>query len=116
MEYIDLRKVGSEGLKQIRSQVVRLKKMGKGGREIEELTGVRQNRISEIWTAYQREWRSVTGAEKIREETRYTYAAGGRRTSGDPRSHHGKSAGRFWDTGEIVDAGTDEAIHSKAVP
>ncbi len=55
MEYIDLRKVGSEGLKQIRSQVVRLKKMGKGGREIEELTGVRQNRISEIWTAYQRE-------------------------------------------------------------
>ncbi len=60
--------------------------------------------------------RSVTGAEKIREETWYTYAAGGRRTSGDPRSHHGKSAGRFWDTGEIVDAGTDEAIHSKAVP
>ncbi len=50
-----MRKVGSEGLKQIRSQVVRLKKMGKGGREIEELTGVRQNRISEIWTAYQRE-------------------------------------------------------------
>ena len=29
--------------------------MGKGGKEIEELTGVRQNRISEIWTAYQRE-------------------------------------------------------------
>lgn len=55
MEYIDLRKVGREGLKQIRSQVVRLKKMGKAGKEIEELTGVRQNRISEIWTAYQRE-------------------------------------------------------------
>ena len=35
--------------------MVRLKKMGKGGKEIEELTGVRQNRISEIWTAYQRE-------------------------------------------------------------
>ena len=55
MEYIDLRKVGVEGLKQIRSQVVRLKKMGKSGKEIEELTGVRQNRVSEIWTAYQRE-------------------------------------------------------------
>ena len=55
MEYIDLRKVGVEGLKQIRSQVVRLKKMGKSGKEIEELTGVRQNRASEIWTAYQRE-------------------------------------------------------------
>ena len=55
MEYIDLRKVGREGLKEIRRQVVRLKKMGKTGREIEELTGVRQNRASEIWTAYQRE-------------------------------------------------------------
>ena len=55
MEYIDLRKVESEGLKEIRRQVVRLKKMGKTGKEIEELTGVRQNRVSEIWTAYQRE-------------------------------------------------------------
>ena len=41
-----------EGLKEIRRQVIRLKKLGK---EIEELTGVRQNRASEIWTAYQRE-------------------------------------------------------------
>ena len=40
---------------EIRRQVVRLKKMGKTGKEIEELTGVRQNRASEIWTAYQRE-------------------------------------------------------------
>ena len=55
MEYIDLRKVGREGLKEIRRQVVRLKKMGKTGKEIEELTGVRQNRASEIWTAYQRD-------------------------------------------------------------
>ena len=55
MEYIDLRKVGSEGLKEIRRQVVRLKKMGKKGKEIKELTGVRQNRASEIWTAYQRD-------------------------------------------------------------
>ena len=36
-------------------QVVGLKKMGKTGKEIEELTGVRQNRASGIWTAYQRE-------------------------------------------------------------
>ena len=55
MEYKDLRKIGSEGLKEVRRQVVRLKKMGKTGKEIEELTGVRQNRASEIWTAYQRE-------------------------------------------------------------
>ncbi len=52
---MDLRKVGKEGLKQVRSQVVRLKKMGKSGKEREELVGVRQNRIREIWTAYQRE-------------------------------------------------------------
>ena len=55
MEYMDLRKLGREGLKEIRRQVVRLKKMGKTGKEIEEITGVRQNRASEIWTAYQRE-------------------------------------------------------------
>ena len=54
MEYIDLRKLSSGELKQIRRQVVRLKEMGKTGKEIEELTGVRQNRASEIWTAYQR--------------------------------------------------------------
>ena len=54
MKYIDLRKLSSGELKQIRRQVVRLKEMGKTGKEIEELTGVRQNRASEIWTAYQR--------------------------------------------------------------
>ena len=55
MEHIDLRKLNGGELKQVRRQVVRLKKMRKTGKEIEELTGVRQNRGSEIWTAYQRE-------------------------------------------------------------
>jgi len=55
MAYIDLRKVGRAGLKEIRRQAVRLKKLGKTGKEIEELTGVRQNRASEIWAAHQRE-------------------------------------------------------------
>ena len=64
MKYIDLRKVGREGLKEIRRQVVRLKKMGKTGKEIEELTGVRQNRASEIWTAYQREGESSLERKK----------------------------------------------------
>ena len=64
MEYIDLRKMGREGLKEIRRQVVRLKKMGKTGKEIEELTGVRQNRASEIWTAYQREGESSLERKK----------------------------------------------------
>ena len=48
MEYIDLRKLSGGELKQVRSQVVRLKEMGKTGKEIEEITGVRQNRASEI--------------------------------------------------------------------
>ena len=55
MEHIDLRKLNSGELKQVRRQVVRLKKMRKTGKEIEELTGARQNRVSEIWTVYQRE-------------------------------------------------------------
>ena len=41
-EYIDLRRVGREGLAQIRRQVVRLKKMGRSGREIEEIVGIRR--------------------------------------------------------------------------
>ena len=64
MEYIDLRKVGKDGLREIRRQVVRLKKLGKTGKEIEELTGVRQNRVSEIWTAYQREGESSLERKK----------------------------------------------------
>ena len=54
MKYIDLRELNSGELKQVRLQVVRLKEMGKTGKEIEEITGVRQNRASEIWTAYKR--------------------------------------------------------------
>ena len=34
MEYIDLRKVGRDGLREIHRQIVRLKKLGKTGKEI----------------------------------------------------------------------------------
>ena len=64
MEHVDLRKLNRGELTQVRRQVVRLKKMGKPGREIEELTGVWQNRISEIWTAYQREEDSSLESKK----------------------------------------------------
>ena len=64
MEYIDLRKLSSGELKQVRRQVVRLKEMGKTGKEIEEITGVRQNRASEIWTAYQREGEAALEVNK----------------------------------------------------
>ena len=59
MEYINLRKLSADALEQVRSQVVRLKEMGKTGKEIEEITGVRPNRISEIWTAYQKEGKNA---------------------------------------------------------
>ncbi len=55
MEYIDMRKLDSSAKQQVRRQIVRLKEMGKAGEEIERIIGVRQNRISEIWSAYQRE-------------------------------------------------------------
>ena len=47
MEHIDLRKLNSRELKQVRRQIMRLKNMRKAGKEIEESTGVWQNRISE---------------------------------------------------------------------
>ena len=50
-----MRKLDSSAKQQVRKQVVRLKEMGKAGEEIERIIGVRQNRISEIWSAYQRE-------------------------------------------------------------
>jgi transposase len=64
MEYINLKELNASELKQVRSQVVRLKEMGKTGKEIEELTGVRPNRISEIWTAYQREGKKALNPQK----------------------------------------------------
>ena len=53
MKNIDFRKLSSEEVKRIRRQIVQLKEMGKTGKEIEELTGVRRSRVSEIWKAYQ---------------------------------------------------------------
>lgn len=53
MEHIDLRKLNNDELYSVRKQVVRLKKQGRKGSEIEEITGVYQNRISQIWAAYQ---------------------------------------------------------------
>jgi len=69
MEYINLRKVDASGKKQIRSQVVRLKKQGRTGKEIEEITGIRQNRISEIWTAYQQKGSSSLSPQKTGRKT-----------------------------------------------
>jgi transposase len=63
MEHIDLRKLNNDELYAIRKQVVRLKKQGWKGTEIEDITGVYQTRISQIWQAYQAE-----GVEGIKPE------------------------------------------------
>jgi len=53
MEHIDLRKMNNDELYTVRKQVIRLKKQGKKGSEIEDITGLYQNRISQIWKMYQ---------------------------------------------------------------
>ena len=55
MEKIDLRRLNDDELYAVRKQVVRLKKQGLKGSEIEELVGIYQTRISQIWKVYQAE-------------------------------------------------------------
>ena len=55
MEKIDLRRMNNDELYTVRKQVVRLKKQGKKGSEIAEIVGIYENRISQIWKAYQAE-------------------------------------------------------------
>ena len=50
--YIDLRKLNNDELYELRKKIVHLKRNGYKGLEIEKLTGVRSNRISEIWRRY----------------------------------------------------------------
>lgn len=64
MKHIDLRKVNNDELYAIRKQVVRLKKQGRKGSEIEEITGLYQTRISQIWQAYQAEGMAGIKPEK----------------------------------------------------
>jgi len=53
-EFINLRELSSDELHAVRKQIVRLKKKGISGKEIESLTGVRESRASEIWTKYKK--------------------------------------------------------------
>ena len=62
MEHIDLRKLNSGELKQVRRQVVRLKKMRKTGKEIEELTGARQRNMDGVSAR----GRQIHGTEETR--------------------------------------------------
>ena len=59
--FINLKKLNRDELFDLRKKIVRLKKKGYSGIEIEELTCVRANRISEIWRRY-----LDKGAESLR--------------------------------------------------
>ena len=50
----DLRSLNDDELHTVRRQVVRLKKKGMSGKAVEALTGVRANRVSEIWSKYKK--------------------------------------------------------------
>lgn len=120
MERIDLRKLNQDELLMVRKQVVRLKDQGKSGREIEELTGVRANRASEIWTAYKREGISgITPGKSGRkpgdgmlltpEEEKSI-----RKTLIDKTPDQVKMAGCLWTRQKISDY--IKRVHKKAVP
>jgi len=51
-EFIDLRKLSKNDLIKLRRSIVRLKEAGRSGKEIESITRVRANRVSEIWRKY----------------------------------------------------------------
>ena len=52
MEKINLRKVNNDEMYVLKQQVVRLKKLGKRGSEIEEMTGINISAVSRIWQSY----------------------------------------------------------------
>ena len=104
MEYIDLRKVGREGLKEIRRQVVRLKKLGKTGKEIEELTGVSTR------------GRKLPGAKKVWAKAWESHGSNPGRTRKYPKGGQGEKAGGFRAHRQTVDVGTDKAVHPETVP
>ena len=52
MEKVDLRKLDKATLQEKKEQVIRLKKKGFSGKEIEDLTCVLENQVSRIWRAY----------------------------------------------------------------
>ena len=78
MEKIDLRKLNNDELYSVRKQVIRLKKQGMKGSEIAEIVGIYENRISQIWKAYQ-----AYGLEGIKPRTSGRKKDSGRRLTPD---------------------------------
>ena len=52
MEKINLRKVNNDEMYVLKKQVVHLKKLGKSGAEVKELTGINKSAVSRIWQSY----------------------------------------------------------------
>jgi transposase len=119
MEKIDLRRLNNDELYTIRKQVVRLKKQGKKGSEIAENVGIYENRISQIWKAYQRD-----GVAGIKPQTSGRKKDSGRRlTSEEEREIRAviinkvpeqlKMQGFLWTRGRICEY--IERIYGKSI-
>lgn len=54
MDKIDMRKLGYEGLRTLRDQVIRHKKKGLQGKEIAGLMGISESQVSRIWSSYRK--------------------------------------------------------------
>ena len=116
MKYIDLRKTGREGLREIRRQVVRLKEMGKTGKEIEELTGVRQNRASEInMDSVSTRGRIFSNPEKVWAKARDTHGSNDGRTRGYSGSDPRETARGFRNHWQVMDVRPNEAVYPKTM-
>ena len=116
MEYIDLRKVGRGGLKEIRRQVVRLKKLGKTGKEIEELTGGTAESRKRNMERVSTRGRKLPGAKKVWAKAWESHGSNPGRTRKYPKGGRGEKAGGFWAHRQTVDVGTDKAVHPETVP
>ena len=111
MEYIDLRTVGREGLKEIRRQVVRLKKMGKTGKEIRSTPESRQRNMDSVSAR----GRSLLREKKVWAQARNPHGAQNGRTSGYSKGNRGKKTRGFRNHRAVVDVRANEAVHPKTV-
>ena len=105
MEHIDLRKLNSGELKQVRRQVVRLKKMRKTGKEIEELTGARQRNMDGVSAR----GRQIHGTEETRVPEGDTSAADTGGAGGNTRNNYNTPPRGIRYSRQFMD--TEESMH-----
>lgn len=64
MEKIDARKLSTDAQQALRDQVIRLRKQGRGHKEISAITGISRSTCSAWWSLYQKEGKSALKIKK----------------------------------------------------